>query len=217
MPSRSSLAELFEKTWSGQALSLRDLKSRTEISRLSLLKHPLGFLHSVIERDGDYAMRLHIWPEGERPHQSPFWPIHNHRFDIVSSILCGSLENRFYSLQPSKTNPTHRLYRVEYVGRGSVLYPTEIMVEVAECGSQSMTARTRYVIGAGLYHQSDIAADCFTATLALTKDVLDIGSIFTAGEITAERNYEYDRSPLTQAEHSLVIKQLMDHCDDHAQ
>lgn len=213
MPSRLSLAELFENTFSGHPLSLGDLIGRTELGCLTLLKHPLGFLHSVIERDRDYAMRLHIWPEGERPYQYPFWPIHNHRFDLVSSVLCGSLENRFYSVHPSEANPTHRLYRVEYIEGASLLRPTDTLVAVTESGSQSLTTRACYVINAGKYHQSDIASDCFTATIVLTRDVLHTDSIFTAGDIAAEQKYEYARSPLTRDDSTVVIKHLMEHCN----
>lgn len=212
MPSSPPLADLFEQAWRGHALSLHDLSSRREIGRIPLLRHPLGFLHTVIERDMDYAMRLHIWTESKRPYQYPFWPIHSHRFNLVSSILCGSLKNRLYSVLPSEANPTHRLYRVQYIEGTSNLHPTERLVNLTESGSHTVRARESYVISAGQYHQSDVAPDCFAATLALTRDVLQAESIFTAGEIAAAQAHEYDRSPLNANESAAVIERLMENC-----
>src|ERR1044072_1896916 len=66
---------------------------------VNAMHHPLGFLHVNVANFEGKGLRLHIWAaELNRP-LPPFWPIHNHTFDIVSYVSAGVITNAMYQLE----------------------------------------------------------------------------------------------------------------------
>src|SRR5437879_13738561 len=68
----------------------------SSLSDLRPLWHPLGFVSVVVKEDDAVAIRLHYWPAGERRPKNPNWPIHNHVFELCSTIITGEIIDRQY-------------------------------------------------------------------------------------------------------------------------
>lgn len=82
------------------------------------LWHPLGFVSCILKEEKDEIIKLHYWPKGERKTKVPNWPIHNHAYDIESTILYGEIKNIFYTI--SESGP-YKVYEVIYDKKNSYL------------------------------------------------------------------------------------------------
>lgn len=106
--------------------------------------HPNGFIQiDVGEVESDWhqshkrghsgaALRVHIWnpPDVELPHQDTINEIHDHVFDMRSTVILGSLTQRLYEFVPtfdleppttiasSPSAPTHERYTAVYKKSG---------------------------------------------------------------------------------------------------
>jgi hypothetical protein len=132
--------------------------------------HPNGFVQFDIEPN---IMRLNVWPAEPIPgHPGRVHPIHNHSFDINSTIIHGELTNDVYAFRPSTDYVTHILHEAERVNEhDSVLkivpagapwfpIPTGHLVLLS---SRRYAPGQRYSLERNLFHDS--VADGLTATL----------------------------------------------------
>ncbi len=69
--------------------------------------HPNGFIQ--LDLDNEDRRRLHVWHD-KLPKQQVSTPIHDHRFDFVSTILIGKLTNVVYEIEESSA-PSHRRWK----------------------------------------------------------------------------------------------------------
>ena len=72
---------------------LRELVSRIRVDYNKPRVHPNGFIQLDLNQDA--SMRLHVWPdesEGHVPCQETKTTIHDHKFDMQSMIVYGSLK-----------------------------------------------------------------------------------------------------------------------------
>jgi hypothetical protein len=205
MREAAALAELFREFDADRAVSFL---RRSDLSTAQVLKHPLGFAYTVLRREDQYALRLHIWPDRVRYEQHPFWPIHNHKFDLLSVVLAGSLTNRSYQIRDAGENPTFRLYRVMYEIEGSVMSATERTVDLELAAIERISAHGKYSVAAGTFHQTIVSTGTFTATLALTRDSPADLDIRTIGDIRGQQRYKYARSEILGAERDALISEL---------
>lgn len=95
--------------------------------------HPNGFIQiDVGEVESDWhqshkrghsgaALRVHIWnpPDFELPHQDTINEIHDHVFDMRSTVIRGSLTQRLYEFELDTDHaPTHERYTAVYKKSG---------------------------------------------------------------------------------------------------
>lgn len=134
--------------------------------------HPLGFIHTKVGTVENVALRLHLWPEIERPYQEPRLPIHDHIWRLDSHLLTGRIENRVYDVAETAQEPTHRVYQVSYGSDApkSILRPTETTVRAGLAERSTYTAGDHYSVGLNTYHASRVPADRFTATIVATTE-----------------------------------------------
>lgn len=86
-----------------QAL-LQNPDNLTKIARRSFL-HKNGFDVLQLFMTDDFELRIHIWPKQELPGQEN---IHNHRWDLASKILLGTLyQELFIPLPNTDTQPAN--------------------------------------------------------------------------------------------------------------
>jgi hypothetical protein len=174
----------------------------------SFQRHPLGFIHVKLIRQGKFELRLHVWPARVRYEQQPYWPIHNHRFDLLSNILVGAVTNHLYKVVQSDFNAAQQLYRVIYGVNSSELLPTGIPISVELLASNNVEAPHSYAVEAGIFHETCVPKGMFTATLALTRDS-DLGVEAKAvGLMERPETHTYDRVPIENAEKEEVIDQI---------
>jgi hypothetical protein len=103
--------------------------------------HPNGFIQLDLVLDGSRIAqtRLHVWPDRDDiPTQSVATTIHDHRFDLRSTVLTGTLLQRRYDVSLTET-PTHEIYIAQYPEdrKESVLGPSGVRVAVEDPGKRA--------------------------------------------------------------------------------
>lgn len=117
--------------------------------------HPNGFIQLDLEiTHGTWIAetRLHVWPDGDDiPKQTTATTIHDHRFDMHSTVLTGRLWQMRYSVQLDERPFSHEIYVAQYPEprKESVLMPSGVCVKVtptrAECiGEEISYTQPRY-------------------------------------------------------------------------
>ena len=157
--------------------------------------HPLGFVHTKLGvTEKDIELRLHIWPDDERPFQKPRLPIHDHVWHLDSHILTGGIENEIYQVEETDQEPTHRIYQVSYDGEKeqSLLAPTEKAVRANLCREVTYEAKDHYSIDLSTYHASRVPESEFTATIVATSNS-EKKPPKVLGPLNGDSEYTYNR------------------------
>jgi predicted metal-dependent enzyme (double-stranded beta helix superfamily) len=207
MPNRPPLGELFSSSGI-RHFSIAEVLAVQQLGSLSFNQHPLGFVHVLLCREDRYALRLHVWPDHDRYEQQPYWPIHNHKFDLISRLITGSLTNRSYRVEQTRHETGFQLYDVRYEIGKSIMSPSGMHVEVVASGSEHVRAPHVYSISAGTFHDTYVAVGDFTATLILTKDCLPENVVKTVGDAQGLARYDYVRSEIPFTEKNAIIARL---------
>jgi|HubBroStandDraft_1064217.scaffolds.fasta_scaffold145480_1 hypothetical protein len=129
--------------------------------------HPNGFIQ--LDLNDEHSMRLHVWPVAELPdRQKTRHPIHDHSFDMVSTVLTGKLINEMLVfLVPTDYPdliPNHQEHRGVKIGKEeTILKPTGIFGSVTDIGREVILPGQSYRVPAKRFHNS--IAEGLTATL----------------------------------------------------
>lgn len=144
--------------------------------------HPNGFIQLDLEPveetwekkrgHSGASRRLHIWnPPGiSLPHQGTVNEIHDHVFDMKSTVVKGSLKQLLYALVVGRTTPTHELYRAVYdKNSSSRLEPTGVQgILVFDAGVEVPEGES-YVQPAFTFHDSDPGDNCVVTIMEKTE------------------------------------------------
>jgi hypothetical protein len=144
-------------------LQIAQLIEKALKERLPVSWHPLGFLHLKLASE----QRLHIWPEDGGHPQKPLFPIHDHIFNLESTVLTGCVTNTVYSVVKSCDAP-FQLWEVRYQEKLSVLSPTGCRVGVSPADVKTICAGQTYRVPVGQFHSTNASQGTLTATFALT-------------------------------------------------
>lgn len=115
--------------------------------------HGNGFIQLDLNEDG--TSRLHVWHD-EIPRQATPTPIHDHVFNLRSTVLTGTLIHEEFL--PGKTPlGTHRIYRAEQEEgtQNTILVPDEGNVNLYTTQRLVLGAGSIYTFAAGKLHLSD--------------------------------------------------------------
>jgi hypothetical protein len=165
------------------------------ISKLSkesvALWHPLGFVSCLISsRKGDYDIRVHYWPSGERRTKNPNWPIHTHSYGLSSLVLAGRIRDIQYRIQDGSD---HSAYKVNYFEGGSEIVKTEKTIALSECINRVQTVGSQYRVERGVFHQSQVEFNERAVTLVALSEMSSDAPLVLGTD--AEIRYPYDRLP----------------------
>jgi hypothetical protein len=101
--------------------------------------HANGFLKVPLAEAGGARVRLHYWPGGVRGEEN----VHDHRWDLASRILAGTLENEvFATCQRAKGGLVARGYRYVKAAPG-------LGAEVVDVGARALRRVRRQALGPG--------------------------------------------------------------------
>src|SRR5579859_4023793 len=123
--------------------------------------HPNGFIQLDLAKDA--SVRLHVWPAVPLPAQKTRHPIHDHVFDMESTILCGHLRNVLYKALPLSDAEAaqaifrpYRMYRATRIAKDdTVLMPAdEKFYAVVESAHEDLEPGDTYYMQKGLLHDS---------------------------------------------------------------
>ena len=76
---------------------IQQLHVREKVEGFAPIVHGNGFL--IVPLDGSNRRRVHIWGHPGLPRQKVATPIHNHRFNFISTCLAGRVFNLTYGVQ----------------------------------------------------------------------------------------------------------------------
>lgn len=142
--------------------------------------HPNGFVQldlAPVEKSWDASKkrghsgasrRLHIWnPPGiELPHQKTVNEIHDHVFDMKSTVVRGLLYQRLYwFVVGAEEPPSHELYRAVYDSSNSRLEALGVKGQLRHYRSFPVGSGDSYTQPAFSLHDSDVPPGVTTITV----------------------------------------------------
>lgn len=129
--------------------------------------HPNGFIQLDLESDGTRIAksRLHVWPDGDDiPKQETATTIHDHRFDMRSTIVSGYIVQRVYDVSLTPYKFTHEIHVAQYpTPKESVLGPSGVKVHAVTMARYSYHEGDSYTQRMYTFHDTDWVG--LTATL----------------------------------------------------
>jgi hypothetical protein len=175
--------------------------------------HPNGFIqldlipvaddwHESYQKGHSGAtLRLHIWnpPGFKLPHQGTVNEVHTHVFDMHSTIIRGTMEQRIYTFAYGSewhihrhSNPPFKLYRAVYEKNSdSRLEYTGLMGALIEDFHWSVHQKQTYTQPAFTFHDSD-ARDCVVTVMEKTQ--VHEGDAYVLVPADVEPDNSYDRA-----------------------
>lgn len=169
--------------------------------------HPNGFIQLDLEDVADSwnashkrghsgaNRRMHIWnPPGIiLPHQGTVNEIHDHVFDMESTVVKGVLEQRLYTMTIGGfTAPDHELYRAVYSGKSdSRLESTGVKGYLVHRESYPIKAGETYTQRAFTFHDS--FAEGLVVTIMTKKHIHD-GDASVIVPVGTVPDNSYDRA-----------------------
>jgi hypothetical protein len=134
-------------------------------TRVTALRHPLGFICLPIQRDGVYGLCVHLWTDRLARAAPTTSGVHCHSWDLHSRVLYGSVRNTVMHAVETGENPTHRVFEVHSAGGRDELRATPRMVRCTEGAAETSTAGDVYTLSAGVFHTTEVAPGEETATV----------------------------------------------------
>lgn len=121
--------------------------------------HPNGFIQLDLTKWGN--LRLHVWPDEPVPAQKTSHPIHDHSFDMESTVILGTLTNREFKFvlgqaPEGRTVVYYRLFQAtRLAGQDTVLAEVDGLPGYLQpTKAKDLTPGERYKLGRGILHES---------------------------------------------------------------
>ncbi len=127
--------------------------------------HPLGFVSCLLREGEGSTIRLHYWPKNDRRPKTPNWPIHNHRFDLQSEVLNGTIRDARYNLIEPESRESYVIYSVKYNGIHSEIVPTGRVVGLRVRSIDIWAVNSVYRIPFGDFHETIVEFEDEALTL----------------------------------------------------
>lgn len=155
------------------------------------LWHPLGFVSCLISpQKGDYNIRVHYWPRGDRRTKNPNWPIHTHSYALSSLVLAGNVRDIQYRMVEGRE---HSAYKVNYFDGGSEIVKTGTTMSLSESVNRIHGSGGQYSVEQGVFHQSMVELDEKAVTLVALSEMSSNAPLVLGTD--AEVRYPYERVP----------------------
>ena len=157
----------------------------------SPLWHPLGFVSCLISsKKGDYDIRVHYWPSGDRRTKNPNWPIHTHSYALSSLVLTGKVRDIQYRMVDGSE---HSAYKVNYFDGGSEILKTGTTMALSESVNRIHGSGGQYSVEQGVFHQSLVELNEKAVTLVALSEMSGNPPLVLGTD--AEVRYPYERVP----------------------
>ena len=146
------------------------LKVLTDFKELKGKLQPLGFYMFNLGSLNDITnIRLHIWTELGIV-QDELLMIHDHRFDILSHVICGGILNRTFHINKNGDS-TGTIYEVTYNETGSILKKVGKGYDALLKSQNEVLPGEFYKVSANEFHESIPINQSFTATVIITETI----------------------------------------------
>lgn len=142
-----------------------------DLPKLNPVWHPIGFILIKLEESSECVIRLHIWPAILKNPQSTNNPIHDHVYEIESTIMCGKIGCTNYQIEHDSDDKSNlKLSTVTYTEDGSTLHQTDEHVLISKTNIRWYKEGETYHIERGKFHESIISENELTCTLVKNRN-----------------------------------------------
>ncbi|CAM4063024.1 hypothetical protein NONI108955_06795 [Nocardia ninae] len=151
-------------------------------SELTAVRHPLGFLCFPAWRGGGLGICVHVWTEGVRD-DSTTSKVHAHSWDLLSTVLYGTVGNEIIEIDSAPARPTHRLFEIQSTADGDLVRATQRLVSYRTRSREYFHSGEVYTLPNGAFHVSDVHGEAATVVLGednRDRPDLSLGTIATS-------------------------------------
>ena len=122
-----------------------------------LVQQPLGFYRFFLDTtEANMAGTfVHLWMDDINFAKSPSPSIHAHTFDMQSTVLCGAIENRIYTVE-DKPNGSFLRVNVHYNNGEPFREVTDVACEPTEQSRETIYSGGTYSFGSDIFHSTHI-------------------------------------------------------------
>lgn len=115
--------------------------------------HPNGFIQLDLDESG--KKRLHVW-RNDLPRQKVYTPVHNHRFDFISTTVVGALTNMTFEFQKPSLGSPHRRWVVRHNAESeeTQLMSTQDLIGLTATNITLVRPGDGYEFYAGAFHET---------------------------------------------------------------
>lgn len=194
MMKHDTTTRVFDAPFAGSIRSLlsSDLGGKIEPLLLSLdwRHHGIGVLQAYLSERNGVERRVHIWhPDLVVPGIEVSGCVHDHRFDLASVVLVGSLLHRVYALRPNPEGDYETLNLVN--ARASNEATGSFHTEPTLTGERFDAYVYAYSIGAGHGYTFDRHAFHSSTSTELTVTVVEKRNQEGSARLLADRRYPH--------------------------
>ncbi|WP_280445076.1 hypothetical protein [Nocardia brasiliensis] len=173
---------------------------------LTAVRHPLGFLCFPVWRGEGLGVCVHVWTEGG--HAEPTTsPMHAHSWDLLSTVLYGTVGNEILEIDSAPACPTHRLFEIQSAADGDLVRATQRLVTYRTRSREEFRAGEVYTLPHGAFHVSDVRGAA--ATVVLGEDNRGHPDL-SLGTLATTDHWVY-RTPCTPTESRSAAQTVLDH------
>ncbi|WP_141717982.1 hypothetical protein [Nocardia altamirensis] len=133
-------------------------------SALTAVRHPLGFLCFPAWRGVGLGICVHVWTEGVRAEPTTS-PMHAHSWDLLSTVLYGTVGNEILDVDTAAARPTHRLFEIHSAADGDLVRATRRLVTYRIRSHEQFHRGEVYTLPHGAFHVSDVRGEAATVVL----------------------------------------------------
>ncbi|KAA8884555.1 hypothetical protein F3087_33755 [Nocardia colli] len=150
-------------------------------SDLLAVRHPLGFLCFPVWRGDGLGICVHVWTDGVRADPTTS-KVHAHSWDLLSTVLYGTVGNEIIEILSAPVHPTHRMFEIQSAADGDLVRATQRLVTYRTRSREDFHTGEVYTLPHGAFHVSDVRGEAATVVLGednLGRPDLSLGTLAT--------------------------------------
>lgn len=176
--------------------------------------HPNGFVQLDLREDptGNLTRdRLHVWPEeGRVAKQASDNTIHDHNFDMRSTVLLGAIAQMMFDVRLHHNgSPSHEIYVALHTDEHNTsLVPTRVRAYVSRPTSHLVLGGQTYAQPAFTFHDTEVKVRP-AATLMSKTHLYDDDAMRVLVPVGEEPDNEFDRLGASEEELWQIIEEAI--------
>ena len=173
--------------------------------------HPNGFVVFDLGLHPLGALRLHIWPTGERQLRDDAAHVHTHVWDLCARVLSGVYREQLYELVGEDKGVGYKSAEIDYKHDRNTLEDSGI-VFLRPTEAVTAHAAELHTVEAGIPHETLIGDDDYSATLvAISSPRIERASIYSKKPLPAAH---YTRPTVGAALREYLLRELVQRIRD---
>ncbi|MGH3871697.1 MAG: hypothetical protein ACRDSR_09310 [Pseudonocardiaceae bacterium] len=134
-------------------------------SRVTGVRHPLGFVCLPVHRSGQKGVCVHVWSD-RFPRESPTTSaVHAHSWDLLSHVLYGSVRNDVIDVTDAPDDGAYRVFEIRSEGDLDEVRRTARLVRYAVTAAEVHRQGDSYSLPAGVFHATGVRGEAATVAL----------------------------------------------------